>query len=69
MKNQIMKMKKSEGFISIETILVAGIVVTVGVVAYNVLYNGSLGAKVTAAKGRLATDGVAASDLQMTANV
>lgn len=34
MKNMIQKIKETEGYVSIETIVVAGLVIGVGVVAY-----------------------------------
>jgi Tfp pilus assembly protein PilE len=56
MKNQLLKLRKAEGFVSIETIMVAAIMVLAGLVAYNVLYAGILEDKVTAARGDLLTN-------------
>jgi hypothetical protein len=42
MKNQLLKLRKGEGFISIETIIVAAVVVLAGIIAYNTLYAGTL---------------------------
>jgi hypothetical protein len=53
MKNQLLKLRKAEGFVSIETIMIAAIMVLAGLVAYNVLYAGTLADKVTDARGDL----------------
>jgi hypothetical protein len=53
MKNQLLKLRKAEGFISIETIMVAAIMVFAGLIAYNFVYAGTLAAKVSEAKGML----------------
>jgi hypothetical protein len=53
MKNQLLKLRKAEGFISIETIMVAAIMVIAGIVAYDVLYTRTLADKVSEAKGML----------------
>jgi hypothetical protein len=53
MKNQLLKLRKAEGFVSIETIMIAAIMVLAGLVAYNVLYAGTLADKVTDARGVL----------------
>ena len=53
MKNQLLKLRKAEGFISIETIMVSAIMVLAGLVAYNVLYAATLEAKANAARGYL----------------
>ena len=53
MKNQLLKLRKAEGFISIETIIVAAIMVLAGIVAYNALYAGTLANKAGAARGVL----------------
>jgi hypothetical protein len=53
MKNQLLKLRKAEGFISIETIMVAAIMVIAGIVAYDVLYTRTLADKVSAARGIL----------------
>ena len=53
MKNQLLKLRKAEGFISIETIIVAAIMVLAGIVAYNALYAGTLANKASAARGVL----------------
>ena len=50
MKNQLLKLRKAEGFISIETIMVAAIMVLAGLIAYDVLYAGTLAGKVNNAK-------------------
>ena len=50
MKNQLLKLRKAEGFVSIETIMVAAIMVIAGIVAYNVLYAGTLANKAGDAK-------------------
>ena len=63
MKNQLMKLKKAEGFISIETVLVAGIVVLAGIVAYNVLYVGTLADKVTNARATMEVNTPDAAEL------
>jgi Tfp pilus assembly protein PilE len=63
MKNQLLKLRKAEGFVSIETIMVAAIMVIAGIVAYNVLYAGTLAGKVTAAKGVLANNTPAANEV------
>jgi Tfp pilus assembly protein PilE len=62
MKNQLLKLRKAEGFVSIETIMVAAIMVIAGLVAYNVLYADTLSAKVSQAKGVL-TDATTAVDV------
>ena len=51
MKNQLLKLRKAEGFISIETIMVAAIMVLAGLIAYNIMYAGTL-----ADNGRILTD-------------
>jgi hypothetical protein len=56
MKNQLLKLRKAEGFVSIETIMIAAIMVLAGLVAYNVLYARTLAAKVTVARGMLSTN-------------
>ena len=56
MKNQLLKLRKAEGFISIETIMVAAIMVLAGLIAYNVLYADTLSAKVSAARGDLTAE-------------
>jgi Tfp pilus assembly protein PilE len=56
MKNQLLKLRKAEGFVSIETIMVAAIMVLAGLVAYNVLYAGILEEKASYAKGVLNTN-------------
>ena len=53
MKNQLLKLRKAEGFVSIETIMIAAIMVLAGLVAYNALYAGTLADKVSAARGDL----------------
>jgi hypothetical protein len=53
MKNQLLKLRKAEGFVSIETIMVAAIMVLAGIVAYDVLYAGTLADKVSDARGVL----------------
>ena len=53
MKNQLLKLRKAEGFVSIETIMVAAIMVIAGFVAYNLVYAGTLADKVSTAKGYL----------------
>ena len=53
MKNQLLKLRKAEGFVSIETIIVAAIMVLAGIVAYNVLYSQTLENKVLNARGML----------------
>jgi hypothetical protein len=53
MKNQLLKLRKAEGFISIETIMVAAIMVLAGLIAYNFVYAGTLAGKVNTAKGIL----------------
>ena len=53
MKNQLLKLRKAEGFISIETIIVAAIMVLAGIVAYNALYAGTLANKARVAGGVL----------------
>lgn len=53
MKNQLLKLRKAEGFVSIETIMIAAIMVLAGLVAYNVLYADTLSAKVSEARGML----------------
>ena len=53
MKNQLLKLRKAEGFISIETIMVAAIMVLAGLVAYNFVYTQTLAGKASAAKGFL----------------
>ncbi|NLK63554.1 MAG: hypothetical protein GX289_00505, partial [Tissierellia bacterium] len=53
MKNQLLKLRKAEGFVSIETIMVAALMVLAGLVAYNALYAGTLAEKVSYAKGVL----------------
>ncbi len=57
MKNQLLKLRKAEGFVSIETIIVASIMVLVGLVAYNLVYDTTLEAKANAARGVL-TDAI-----------
>jgi len=70
MKNQLMRIKKSEGFISIETVLIAGIMVIAGIVAFNVLYSGTLATKVGAASNVLELKTPTASDVfDMVVNV
>ena len=54
MKNQLLKLRKAEGFVSIETIMVAALMVLVGLVAYNIVYTVTLADKVSYAKGELA---------------
>lgn len=42
MKNLVMKLRKSEGYVGIETIVVAAVITAVGVIGYNVLFAGTL---------------------------
>jgi len=56
MKNQLLKLRKAEGFVSIETIMIAAIMVLAGLVAYNVLYAGTLAEKANAARGVLTAE-------------
>jgi hypothetical protein len=56
MKNQLLKLRKAEGFVSIETIMIAAIMVLAGLVAYNVLYAGTLADKVSDARGVLTAE-------------
>ena len=56
MKNQLLKLRKAEGFVSIETIMVAAIMVLAGIVAYNVLYAETLADKVSDARGVLTAE-------------
>jgi hypothetical protein len=56
MKNQLLKLRKAEGFVSIETIMIAAIMVLAGIVAYNVLYAGTLAEKANAARGVLTAE-------------
>jgi hypothetical protein len=62
MKNQLLKLRKAEGFVSIETIMIAAIMVLAGLVAYNVLYADTLADKASYAKGVL-TDATTAVDV------
>jgi hypothetical protein len=55
MKNQLLKLRKAEGFVSIETIMVASIMVLAGLVAYNFLFATTLEGKANAAIGDLTT--------------
>jgi hypothetical protein len=63
MKNQLLKLRKAEGFISIETIMVAAIMVIAGTVVYNFVYAGTLANKVSDAKEILTTETPAAEGL------
>jgi hypothetical protein len=65
MKNQLLKLRKAEGFISIETIMVAAIMVLAGLIAYNVLYAGTLADKVSAARGDLTAETPYAEDFSI----
>ena len=47
MKNLIMRMRKQEGFVSIETVLVAAIVVAIGILSFNAVFAGTLAGKAT----------------------
>ncbi len=53
MKNQLLKLRKAEGFVSIETIMIAAIMVLAGLVAYNFMYAVTLAEKANAARGVL----------------
>jgi len=53
MKNQLLKLRKAEGYVSIETMIIAAIMVLAGLVAYNALYAGTLAEKANAARGVL----------------
>jgi hypothetical protein len=63
MKNQLLKLRKAEGFVSIETIMIAAIMVLAGLVAYNVLYAGTLADKANAARGVLTDETPAAEEV------
>ena len=63
MKNQLLKLRKAEGFVSIETIMIAAIMVLAGLVAYNVLYADTLSGKVSAARGVLTKETPVAEDV------
>jgi hypothetical protein len=63
MKNQLLKLRKAEGFISIETIMVAVIMVLAGFIAYNFVYAGTLAGKVSDAKGVLTAEISGAEDV------
>jgi hypothetical protein len=63
MKNQLLKLRKAEGFVSIETIMIAAIMVLAGLVAYNVLYADTLADKVTDARRVLNAETPVAEDV------
>ena len=55
MKNLLLKLRKAEGFVSIETIMIAALMVLAGLVAYNFMYTVTLAEKANAARGVLNT--------------
>ena len=63
MKNQLLKLRKAEGFVSIETIMVAALMVLAGLVAYNIMYTVTLADKVSDARGVLNTNTPVAEEL------
>jgi hypothetical protein len=57
-----MKMKKEEGFVSIETVVVAAIVVAIGIASYNVVFAGIFADKVNSSRLEVANNPVTAAD-------
>jgi hypothetical protein len=53
MKKILFKIKKEEGYIGIETIIIASIIIAIGIASYNVMFPGIIAEKVVSAKEKL----------------
>jgi hypothetical protein len=53
MKKILFKIKKEEGYIGIETIIIASIIIAIGIASYSVMFPGIIAEKVVSAKEKL----------------